>query len=1337
MNIQFRFLFLLCLSLLFTAHLHAKNKSETFTIPQEHDSASFCFQLNSQERISFRFDDAGGKKLEQINFVPREEKWNVKKLAPEFAAVKLENHFFAVTIRPGSWFDYYVRPRTKHYNAKDIAKLLPEWQKMPDATQKIVPVDIRFDGKVSRIYIDGRYAFSATEKICGMQVSGPESYQLTQWQTYSNAPHCYDKFEPLNVGATGVAETMKNGKLSLTPGKQSIGNIPFDITPPENSSDIAVTRNTYGYGGLEEDAFLARDTFHAIREAQVISVPADYYHKIHLVFALDPAPEKVRKLTVKVGRSTRFGRTTPAGYTDIVLPENEQDFPDSIKKIGSVNINGQELPLYLGTFQLALGDYMGLMEPDMKPEGRGRVSSYIDIEIFGPRFIRTGAYVSPHLKPTGENSAFNLFGATLEKSPAFLRMTPAQPAYVFLEDEKPETKMTICAKDAGKYKLELKILDLRDCTMKPAIYDWEERSEKPLRTIVKEANLQPGAESTFDLDLSMPRKGHYATRLNLYRDGKRILTHVGGFALLGKPDRRADKQESPYSMWWHPYGVHCTWTDLAKGYDLMTRKLGIHKFSYAPFAMGFVKNLAAGKHPELSHIVLQPAQMRYYGIPADIRNDDAKMEEFIEKRYSEMWALYPDVKSALIFHESYGDTTPPEVFGIPKELTEQEKARDLTFVRMANALCQWYRKNHPDVKLVFGNNTSSTAVVAALLRSGFDPKYIDMIGLETPGQGCMPERIWQGGVQGRLYMKELLKYYKLDIPLTACYEYAARPARLVGYGYEYRIRDTLMAYAGRYDQFVMGSLQTAGGVYPQSIWGGGLLLPEPYRYPTPAVAAVFTITNVLDQATFEKAVPTGSNSVYLQEYTRKRGDYVYAAWAPAGENTVQFVFPENAEIVFADIYGDTQPVKNGTFTKNVNAAPFYLISSEKIISSAVQERVYPPRPADMRTVTPLESMDEILVIDRPIYPKADFAYINGSLDVRAADDSEMGKCLEIKLNKQGSISPLHMEYLKVKLDKKIVIHDNMDWIGLWVKGDSGWGKISFDIVDAKGTKIISDGIWHDFDCQMTINHDSWRFMKIPFGKMDYNTLNPSLGSRWQNHYGGGSPKIQYPVTITAVNIALRRVAPDPVEWAEVAGCIRIKGIAVSGSEKIEYQQITRPDEQLLRRLNKSGLRELITASDVRQTQYTLVENGEIKYTAYGLMFWGYDKLISKDAFAIEIRFRIPSDKKTAVFFNLNKKACFKLEPANADASIAVPADQYVTARFIVNGKQAKCFINGKEAGTATLETDVTSVTLTKSQGILYASYIAICDYKVPAAEAGVSEVGATNAQDQDDIVGGE
>ncbi len=63
------FLLPFCTAMLFAVLLHAK--TETMTIPAEHDSASFWFQLNLPGSVSIRFDDAAGKKLDQIRFSPQ------------------------------------------------------------------------------------------------------------------------------------------------------------------------------------------------------------------------------------------------------------------------------------------------------------------------------------------------------------------------------------------------------------------------------------------------------------------------------------------------------------------------------------------------------------------------------------------------------------------------------------------------------------------------------------------------------------------------------------------------------------------------------------------------------------------------------------------------------------------------------------------------------------------------------------------------------------------------------------------------------------------------------------------------------------------------------------------------------------------------------------------------------------------------------------------------------------------------------------------------------------------------------------------------------------------
>ena len=1327
------------ISVMMALSLHGK--SQTMEIPAEHDSASFMFQLNAPEKLSFRFVPFRGEKRDWVTFLPAGEKWNVRKLAPEWKKIRLENHLFKVTVKPGVSFDYYVRPKTFHYNAADIKSLLPQWQAMPDALRRKVALEVRFDGGNSRIYLDGRYAFSYPGRVRRIDVRGGEDYVIGSWRTYANPQGDYENFEVLDVGVAGTADAMRKCEISLTPGRQRICDIPFAVVSPERSSDLAVTRNTNGQSSLDVDAFLARDAFDALRESQVISVPAGYYHKIHLLFAIDSAPGKERKFTVKIGQSSPSGRTTSAGYTDIVLPVNEKDFPATVRKVGTVKDSHRERNLYLGTFPLALGDYMGLLEPGFRRAGRAKMSNYIDVEIFGPRYIGTKPYFSPHLKPTGKPSAITLFGATLEKAPASIHLTPSRPAYAFSAGEKAETSLKITARKAGNYRVEMKILDLRDCVMKPAVYDWEESLEKPLRTISGEAALERHGEKTLAFDLSMPKKGHYATRINFYRNGERVLTHVGGFVLFPENDRRAAREDSPYSIWWWGNGVHDTWTDLEEAYRLMHDKLGIHQYSYAPFSNLFFSRRLKEKHPALAAEKILPPQMRFYNIPEKIRHDEKQMLAFIEKRYKPMWDRYPEVKSAVIFHESYGDVTPPEIFGIRKQLTPQERKRDLSFVRAAEALGSWYRKHHPEVELVFGNQTSSTAIIAALLRSGFDPKYIDRIGLETPGQGSMPERLWQGGVQASLYMKELLKYYKLDIPLTACYEYTARPARIVGYDYKYQIRDALLAYANHYDLIPLGALQTAGNSYTQTIWGDGLLLPEPYRYPTPALSAVHTITNLLDQASFKRHIPTGSNSIYLQEYARKRGDFVYVSWAPAGRNRMRFVFPEGTKVSCTDMYGDGKPEKN-TFSRSVTAFPFYITASRQLRECTVLERKYPPKPGDMSVVHPFDRAGDFVKITRPLCPEVDVAYICGDFSIRNADDAEKGKCIEVRLNQTGRISPLNTEFVKLKLTRQIVVKDNMDWIGLWVKGDSGWGKVSFDVVDAKDTLYLSDGIWHDFDCQMTINHDGWRFMRIPFGRTDRELTNPSLGVRWQVGSGwASSPEPQYPITVTAVNVALRRVAPAPVDWVRVPGCIRMKNIAVSGASDIALREIRPLDAETQKHLESSGVRYLITAGDIPPQAFRSSENGEIHYTGAQRPVFTLGRLpVKRDAFAFEVRFKLPSQKgnraHAGLSFKINGRFYFPLSPAGGDSRFTVPADQYATARIEVKNKEMKFYLNEKLLAEEILTKTPGNFQLIKNRDPLIVHYMAVCDLGAKkTSAASVSFTGATNAQDQAEALG--
>ena len=52
-------------------------------------------------------------------------------------------------------------------------------------------------------------------------------------------------------------------------------------------------------------------------------------------------------------------------------------------------------------------------------------------------------------------------------------------------------------------------------------------------------------------------------------------------------------------------------------------------------------------------------------------------------------------------------------------------------------------------------------------------------------------------------------------------------------------------------------------------------------------------------------------------------------------------------------------------------------------------------------------------------------------------------------------------------------------IGVWVKGNSGWGEIMWEMQDAKGATYLSQGIYMDWPGNISINFDGWNFLRLP------------------------------------------------------------------------------------------------------------------------------------------------------------------------------------------------------------------------------------------------------------------
>ena len=126
------------------------------------------------------------------------------------------------------------------------------------------------------------------------------------------------------------------------------------------------------------------------------------------------------------------------------------------------------------------------------------------------------------------------------------------------------------------------------------------------------------------------------------------------------------------------------------------------------------------------------------------------------------------------------------------------------------------------------------------------------------------------------------------------------------------------------------------------------------------------------------------------------------------------------------------------------------------------------------------------------------------------------------------------------MKQPVTLPGKPDRIGVWVKGDGGWGKIGFEIQDANGWLWRSEGMWHDFPGNLYINFDGWRFVDFPItGEGKPYPINQSLGGYWG---GNGGRSIAYPVKVNGLYITLNRKALDPTDMKDVDGVIQISSI---------------------------------------------------------------------------------------------------------------------------------------------------------------------------------------------------
>ena len=1026
---------------------------------------------------------------------------------------------------------YHSRPRLGRYTDPQQEHLIARWETLPPASKRWVTFEARQDEAGAAIWLDGLYAGrrDGTGRLQGLTFRLSGGAQVRDGRSFRA---CKDPtYLPLDVKAVARPGAMKAAAVSLQPGLRTVGGVPILVAGSADSVDVGVVKEMKGSWALECDEHLSRTAFDGMPETAHFSVPQAHYTRAWVLCAVDADPNREPVLTARLTRFARSGRGGAISDTSITLPRGEAAPGAGITKVGSVSYEtgGRKgtAPLYLVEFRLQPGEILDLLAMDADPAASMSRQPYLDFEFLGKLDGLSAQWDRRHKPDRKSTSAVHVFGATLERGPVAVRVENGRPGNIFHNDERPEMFASLTATRACGATFAWRIHGLDGAT--------QGEGRRELRFGAA------GEQTRITIPLEAKELGWHGIELTVRDDtGREVLRHEAAFALLGKDTRRAG-YDSPYGTWWFAGAHYGAGEKEVAGPMLFKAGLRKTTFGWSKYSE---KDLAAWK------ITLNQLSWRF--APKDLANPKKAYDE-AEKTVREMLERFPHCRSADIFHESYPHYVPAELRDEKPQEDAEAVKQGRQRVELGHFAARFYRERFPDIKLLVGNTSSSASIIASLLRGGFDAKYIDYIGIEAVGQTGMPELLWEGSTQGIWLAREAARKFGHDLPVTGCYEFTARTDRNLGprRQAEWIVRDMLLCCAYGFRHINPAILHDVGNAYFNTLWGaGGLCQRNPLLYPKPAYVAVATLTKVLDQVAPPRRVPTGSTTVYALEFRRADGQFACALWTARGQATLRLRYGQQTDVTRVGCYGAAEQASTASPGHQLDVAcdtaPAYVLGPAQVESIRIAARQFAPPPESFRVADPMddpqrwqlapgdERLEEPTARGLPIR-------VPGEFELTAVTDDQKGRCLQLKLHREGKVPDIVGEYTALKLAAPVAVPGEPTDVGLWVKGDAGWGKIIFEIEDAAGTAWRTDGVWHDWPGDLSICHDGWRFMSFPIdGSSPVRNISP--GARWTRFSPRGGRGIQFPLKLTGLSVVLYRKALDLTDMKPVPAVLRLRDL---------------------------------------------------------------------------------------------------------------------------------------------------------------------------------------------------
>ncbi len=1074
-------------------------------------------RLGSKGMI-IRLEDADGK------FIPMGTSQLPMQIQPEDVQAGGRD-FPRHAIRMSGGSTFYVRPNPAMLHPKMAELRGEEWKKMPDASEYPFTLEMRPDGRGQmEIWMDGLFLrhFDWAGEAVRFQVQLSPGAAVESLRFEANNP---SRSILLPWQALTSSEKRVEGRIDFS----DLERVPkeFRSFNQTEASGLSLAGMGQVRGIMFDDLqsyFWRRHVSNRLENEKLFSVPLATYWRARVLCAVDPHSDAPNEFTFRV---TRYGKSRGNAMADTIerVPRNDDatGHPNAVQ-VGTVALatGGEPVPLWLVTVPIKNGLIQDLLEDDqMGTNNFHGEYRYLDIELMEPllRVDEADAFPPPmgvvqrSWQPTpydykavdyykqmfpARSSSVLVFGVLLEKSPASLVVRANTGFQVFYASDQPEWLVEVRADQQGEYTL---------------VWDFADLNGKIVTTGKKSLSLPEGGHETVNVPIK-EGVGWYAARFRLLHADDELVDSRTTFVML-PPDTRKAGLESPYYGWWFQKN-QASDVKLSEAGPLLQR-LGIRRAGLADdmpesesLKYGLTESTIEWSMPNGGKETLQLFGSGQKKLPEVI----AQLEEGIREKLKK----WPSIDRMNVFHESGGNGAPfpTEIWGesartvgegfvdenSPEALMKREAGEPTGAANWSKdaqsawkrswplrmqyleAMAKMVREKFPQLKLQYGNDGNSLLIVGEIFRQKFPRKFIDTIAIEDLGQTMTPESPVMGNIHSAWYLREVARKMGYgDVPVTATTEWIGRMTECLGVEQqaEWKVRDGLIALAYGMDTISIGGLNDASSGYYQSVWAnGGLCFRYPTMAPKPAYLAVAILTQVLDQAKYQRFVPTGSTVLYVQEF-RKGDQWVYAIWTPRGTREVTLKFAKAAERTLTSLFGKETPKNQATISLLASGAVQYLTSPDQIQSASAGTSAFPedPRPPEkVETTIPLENLSEVAIVSNPGKTKKYFLR-EGEFELREVEDPEMGRCLELELKPHAPLKwDMEEEYVFLKLKNPVLTHAKN--AGVWVKGNGSWGKIDIEKSRPWGPWADNGNLHFNWPSIGKLNFDGWNFITFPY-----------------------------------------------------------------------------------------------------------------------------------------------------------------------------------------------------------------------------------------------------------------